>query len=86
MSDGSQFPLLVCAAIAAALGYGLGYRHGAGRLISPSRHLMGGAATRGVPEIPAYRVQELAVLMELGVLTPEEFEHEKGKLYAFASI
>jgi hypothetical protein len=31
--------------------------------------------------IPAYRINELTVLMELGVLTPEEFEQEKGKLH-----
>lgn len=34
------------------------------------------------PEIPSYRIKELAILLDLGILTPEEFEAEKDKLHA----
>lgn len=81
--------LFACAAAIAAAAYWLGYQHGsATKKIEPAALPASPAAPQPshapapVPHIPAYRVKELTVLMELGVLTPEEFEHEKGKLHA----
>jgi hypothetical protein len=59
------------------IAYWLGHRHGSAR-----RHEPQPESLVARPHIPAYRVRELTILMELGVLTPEEFEHEKGKLHA----
>lgn len=58
------------------ISYGLGYRHGSASRADPRP-----ASPPLFANIPAYRVNELTVLMELGVLTPEEFEEEKGKLH-----
>jgi hypothetical protein len=63
--------------VAGVTGYWLGHRHG-----SASRPEARSESASPSVHIPAYRVKELTILMELGVLTPEEFEHEKGKLHA----
>jgi hypothetical protein len=69
--------LFNCVVIVAALAYWLGYRHGSARRLPPRPE-----PVREPPFIPAYRVKELTILMELGVLTREEFEQEKVKLHA----
>ncbi len=84
--------LFACVAAVAAAAYWLGFQHGsASKKIQPSvppesRLAPAVKITREAfapsPHIPPYRVNELTVLMELGVLTQEEFEHEKGKLHA----
>ena len=81
--------LFVCVAAVAAAAYWIGYQRGVSSQKSAPEaepvaalealHL---ATLAPVPHIPPYRVRELTVLMELGVLTPEEFEHEKGKIHA----
>jgi hypothetical protein len=74
--------LAVCAA------YWLGYKHGSAQSsVEPINPPVPPAAPPPAPlpvssHIPSYRVNELAILLELGVLTLEEFEHEKGKLHA----
>lgn len=69
--------LFACVVAVAASAYWLGHRHG-----SAPRRPTQPKNPSAPPDIPPYRIKELTTLMELGVLTPEEFEHEKGKLHA----
>lgn len=80
--------LFVCVVAMVALAYWLGFRHGL--LHAAASHAAADSRPAAPPRqppaeppyIPAYRLRELIVLMELGVLTPEEFEQAKGKLHA----
>lgn len=86
--------LFACVAAIAIAAYWLGYLHGSAiQKLPPAATPVAkhqpeavapapAAAPTVIHHIPPYRVKELTVLMELGVLTPEEFELEKGKLHA----
>lgn len=84
--------LFVCGvALALAVGtaaYRLGYKHGSSQssVKPPAPRAAPPDPLPVAPHIPSYRVNELVTLLELGVLTPEEFEHEKGKLHAGRSV
>ncbi len=73
--------LFTCVVIVAAVAYWLGFRHGLSHVPGSSWPASRKQITEP-PFIPAYRVKELTVLWELGVLTAEEFEQEKVKLHA----
>lgn len=84
MSEVINWPgaaLFACAIVVAAISYWLGFRHGLAHVVAFGQPAPRKQITEP-PFIPAYRVKELTVLMELGVLTAEEFEQEKGKLHA----
>lgn len=80
--------LFVCVVAMGALAYWLGFRHGLLHAAASHAAAESQPAEPSQPQpveppyIPTYRVNELMVLMELGVLTPEEFEQAKGKLHA----
>lgn len=87
----SQWPgaaLFVCVLAVGALAYWLGFRHGSMHVSAALAAAESQPAEPSQPQpveppyIPTYRVNELMVLMELGVLTPEEFEQAKVKLLA----
>lgn len=73
--------LFACVVIVAAVAYWLGFRQGLSHMAGSGQRPPRKQITEP-PFIPAYRVKELTVLWELGVLTAEEFEQEKGKLHA----
>jgi len=77
LNDWPAAALFFCVVAVAASAYWLGHRHGSARR-RPAQPEYPSAPS----DIPPYRIKELTILMELGVLTPEEFEHEKGKLHA----
>jgi hypothetical protein len=84
LTDYWLMALLAGAVVTFAVGvaaYWLGHRHGSSNRVEPRVDPRAAPAAL-FAHIPAYRINELAVLMELGVLTPEEFEQEKGKLHA----
>jgi hypothetical protein len=77
LHDWPAAALFACVVAVAASTYWLGHRHGSARRRSAQSDY-----PSVPPHIPPYRIKELTILMELGVLTPEEFEQEKGKLHA----